>query len=362
LFKKKYCLVLMLFWAQIFALARPDLFTAEVKVTPRSSWNTLVSQAFKEVLVRVSGNVNVATIESVKEQIQHAKENIVDYQYQEDKQQKWLRIRFDASSVEHILQKTGQSIWGNVRPNALIWPVLEHADQHLIVSSDAVMGQVKQLAYQRGIEMLFPLGGIDEQGIADKLADQADLVLQKKIDLTPLVILSQSYQVDQVLIAFIRSDFNEQGKKVWFVRWLLLGDEAQHFWESEGKSLDASIVQGLHHWVDLLVNRHASIQDQAIKGEFFLRINNIRSLKDYLDLMRFMQKKSSQITFSSPIEVGRDYLDFDVTVKGGEAELKQIMEVTAVEKMEDPQLLLHDNSENIPDMIHSWKRRQHRKN
>lgn len=154
-------------------------------------------QALQEVLIRVSGNPQVASNALVKAQLARAGEFVVQFGYSQAKEGQQLALRFDPALVDRLLRQANEPVWGLRRPLVLLWWVDERNGSRQLMGESTAAEQWQQLAAaanRRGLPLMMPLMDLD-----DSMAlTSADLWGQF---MAPVLAASARYQPDLVVVA-----------------------------------------------------------------------------------------------------------------------------------------------------------------
>ena len=115
----------------VSAIEVPDLYQASAVVSSQSPKARIISQrdAFKKVLVKVSGNNTVLDHPQIKQAISKAADYVRQFQFgrNEDNEQ-FLLATFDEAKINKLLRRESLPIWGKRRPSILLWMVGEDSD------------------------------------------------------------------------------------------------------------------------------------------------------------------------------------------------------------------------------------------
>ena len=219
-----------------WAVEVATLYTAQVALDeeqddPRSE---AYKAALGEVLLRVSGTQLSSDPEMIELLFPSPASYVVQFRPGEDDT---LWVSFDGEAIEQVLRQSGQTVWGSERPLTLIWLAVDwgQGDREIIAAGDPdqsrdsgrsidrdrqLRQRVMDMAERRGLPVLFPLldtedqrnvtfsdiwGGFDEQ----------------------LLVASERYEVDSVLVGRIRPDSNQRN------RWNYYFADDERVWSGE---------------------------------------------------------------------------------------------------------------------------------
>ena len=115
-----------------------DLYVADVPVANRGETELAraAEEGLAQVLVKVSGSVDVLARPEVAGALQSARARVQQYSYNRiDNGDAALsaRVEFDPAQVRDLLLSAGAPIWTATRPAVLVWLVVEEAGQRSFV-------------------------------------------------------------------------------------------------------------------------------------------------------------------------------------------------------------------------------------
>lgn len=161
-------LVLLLVLSGAGVNAATQEITIEVSSKSTSQREKAQQQGIEEVLVRLSGDANIASSEAVSDIIANADEWITEYGYTEKDDKYQLTLSFNEDELREELENTGAPVWGAARPDVVVWWVKGHGG--LTADSDSDSGAHEALlkqAKKRGVPLVYPrLDRADEKIIS----------------------------------------------------------------------------------------------------------------------------------------------------------------------------------------------------
>ncbi len=262
------------------AVEVPNLYMGKVIVTDHSlaQRRQAQQQALLQVLIKVSGNAEIATLPNVSAILKSANKFVEAYRYEPPKPYRLL-VRFDHQSIDHILRKLGQAIWSRERPLTLIWLVTQtDNDNRQIIygdeNSDAV-NIIKQQAFKRGLPVVLPI--MDLAGNAQITADDIWNINQPTI-----LQASKRYHADNILVGRV-----SQGQG----HWELIQGTEKIVWETTGDTLAEVITAEINHLANALAARYAVLA-QPLNNEnaVTLIVNNVQTLKEYATVTKLLRR------------------------------------------------------------------------
>lgn len=321
-----------------------DLYAGTVPVSSRdqAQWNKAVVQAWLQVLAKVSGNPNVASVDTIQAQANQAAQYVRSYSYQElPTNQLELMVRFDSSEVNTILHTNNQPVWSDKRPLTLVWLAYPATDGTLRVLSaadqTALLAAFQNDAFAVGVPVVFPM--LDLTDLDHISAQQV-----ASLDAVALDNASKRYQADDVLAGRLWQNY--QG--LWQANWMLMQGNQFQEWQTSGNSADANIQQVMSNLIKTFASQYADAEAGAGKETLVLRIEHVNGLNDYANVVQYL-RNLSPVTRVSVSEVDGQTLVLSVDVLGGEKALNAAL---AIDNKLYPDVMAGDNSANA--LTYSW--------
>lgn len=293
MFRKIIIVFVSIFFA-VFSLAgiqKTDdlsMYTADVTVKDRSSsqWKLGVKEALRRVLVKVSGNASVNTLDDVAKITDGDHLAVQQFSYENmtsvgagsiHNDELVLKVSFDIPSVNSILQNTGQAIWDTARPQTIIWFVKDKDGKSSFLTDQDEEGRFfLDIAKSRGIQVLFPLQDLQYNALLDVDFSSQDL-------LEKIRSISSKYGVEQILLGKRVSGSDE-------TYWKLVSGDAEYVWTNSEKDTKMAVGEAVYHVVDGMVARNSFFQDKSMEVSSVMSVDDIDSLEAYQDLVGFLNK------------------------------------------------------------------------
>jgi hypothetical protein len=275
-------------------------------------------QAFMQVLIRVSGRVDIAQstdYPNIQEAIELATHYAQQYRYlkykpkpdQDQSRNLMLWVRFDEAAVTRLLHKNNIPVWGTTRPVTLVWLVIDsHGRRELIGnnSQDAARNILVQQSHSRGVPIRLPLLDLKDRTAlrtSDVWGNFESTIMQA----------SQRYQTEAVLVGRV---FQSKGG-YWNARWSLYSDSRRQDWSISGATLSEVLFPGIDTTAEVLSSRYASAV-QAEAGTVLVDIQDIKNLADYNRSLAYLQKLSS-VSAVQPYYLASNHAIFKLTTPQG---------------------------------------------
>ena len=275
--------VLGLSWIAIFAEGQvvADLAVGKVVVANRSpaALNRAAPNALRQVLVKMSGNPDIASNPDLQSVITQASQFVQTFSYDETQvdgqTQLMASIHFDKNSLAQILQQIHQTVWRADRPLTLAWVNLDRDDNNpnTILSSDEQDAQVNALktgADQLGLPLLLPAMDIQDQAYIN---DNSNM----PFDVAKLAAAGKRYQVDSILAGNVSSAVDGS----WQGQWMFVLNGEPHQWNTVGATSQQVIQQALQDMDNIMSTTLAARDNSKLQSLVSLQINGVNSLDDY---------------------------------------------------------------------------------
>jgi uncharacterized protein len=259
------------------------LYEAAVAVPDQSvqAREQALSEALLSVLIRVTGNRELALEPAAQPVLARATALVVGYGYETSPAgASLLRARFDPRAVETALRRQGLPVWGSNRPTHLLWLAVQDGRTRQLVDQQSAPSRAAGIlatAESRGLLVTFPAMDSADQQLVSFFE-----VWEGRYD--GLVGASRRYPSDQIVTARAYREGPQ-----WTARWALLdGGGVTEQWNSSGESLDRALGEGLH----LLADRQArqfAVLSTGSAGDLVLEISGVRSLQDYSRVLHYLR-------------------------------------------------------------------------
>jgi uncharacterized protein len=276
------------------AVEVPGLYEAEVPVTGQSAAERVAASrtALEDVLVKVSGNADIAQNPQIEPMLTEAEQWVQRYQYRTipssgtampstEAPTQLLWESFDRQTINQHLYDAGIPVWGVNRPATLLWLAIENGGDRYLVGGDNspdIQAAVNDQAHSRGLPLNVPLLDLQDQGalaVADVWGDFSDMIFKA----------SARYQSDAILVGRVYAVAAGQ----WQSHWTLYHRGSVTSWESAPGSQDAAIAAGIYGATAEFVKLYALKITPGVGNTVVLSIENINSLADYARVTHYLQ-------------------------------------------------------------------------
>lgn len=122
--------------------------------------------ALEQVLVKLSGNVDVAQEPEIAKAINNYEQFLVASSFSQQGQSLVFEANFNQAKVQNLLLASGKNVWASLRPSAVLWLVLETNDKQKVIfsqeSANTGVQKVAAKAFARGVDIVIPVGDLDD--------------------------------------------------------------------------------------------------------------------------------------------------------------------------------------------------------
>lgn len=260
-----------------------DLYQGEVVVEDQSSKTRsgALSDALAQVLVKTTGNPDAPRASGVSSHLSRASQYVQQFQYRTEERSTpdgestnrvlLLRARFDPNAVERILREASLARWGQERPTALVWLIMQRDGTRELVGMEepAITELLHRAARQRGLPVLLPL--LD-------LADQQAVSIRELWGgfTDSLVQASARYGTETFMLGRLTRDGED-----WRGRWTLHDQGRERQFESGAGSLEAVLEYGIASSANVLGSRYAVPVTENAGSRIRVAVDGVNGLAQY---------------------------------------------------------------------------------
>lgn len=307
-----------------------NLYQVQVPVSSQGSMerDQAANTAFQQVLIKISGNSQVASNANIIPLLANANNYVEQYSYVQKplygnasstaSGNLALQFVFDSEQIKELLKSADQPIWGRDRPLGLSWIVLDNGQAQQLLSAsftDPTVLMLQQLMTQRGLPMIMPT--IDSSGALSLTA--ADVV---QINMTNIEKASTVYKPNFIVVAHITQANNQ-----WNGQWVLLINGAQQTWQSSAPDEFTMLQQGVNSVADAVAQRYAA-QSGAQKSQTTITITNLTTLAAYAKAKSYL-KQLIPVQTVEVLQVSPNAIQFQLTYDGSTDDLMATIKLDA---------------------------------
>lgn len=272
--------------------SEPGLFVAEVIAEDQSESlrNSLLPNALQQVLIKSSGDVNLAKDPKVKLILSQAPQLLQSFSYKQRiayntkgiaEQHQYLIAQFEPSSIERILSSLGRNLWSE-RPTVLIWLVIADGPNKRIANADEIsaLWALTETAKKRGVSLAFPE------------VDAKDLALTNADSLwagTSATVMRTASRYNASVVMIIRLS---QQSGAWSANYTMTDGGKPQNWSGQYTDANTALAAAgndlsdrLEHWYSLQKSEQTSV-------DYKIKINGINSIEDYNRALSYLTELS----------------------------------------------------------------------
>ncbi|MCL9776059.1 DUF2066 domain-containing protein [Vibrio methylphosphonaticus] len=150
-----------------YALTKVDIYSTQIAVNTEEPNADEIArqQGMLEVLVRASGDANVASNSVVKKALGQSSRYISQLGYTQVDGEQALKMKFNSNQIDVLLKQAELASWPAERSNVMVWLVEDNGYDRSIIwehSNSAIATQLRTEAKKRGLPLTFPVGDFDD--------------------------------------------------------------------------------------------------------------------------------------------------------------------------------------------------------
>ncbi|MCF6281322.1 MAG: DUF2066 domain-containing protein [Candidatus Polarisedimenticolaceae bacterium] len=308
-----FCLLLLMV-TPLWAVEIKGLYEVEVAVEGQSAGQrrTAIREAFRQVLVKVTGNRALLNERSLRKSLRNASRYVQQYRYriveraavevveapvvetlEEDlieteqvtevdlpiEPERLLWVRFDATAVNRLLREKRLPIWGSARPSVLVWLSQEQRGERTMLLPEMLPEMVKAVeaqAKQRGLVVMLPLMDMEDHQqlpVSTLWGGFAETIQRA----------SSRYGVEVTLTGQLLA--TESGQ--WQVEWRLYQDASVEAWIGAEGELSEIVAQGVDQMSSRLAERYTQAAEDDSLSQLQVIVTGIDDLAGYAKVTQY---------------------------------------------------------------------------
>ncbi len=345
----RFLLLCAILFAGVFqssvAAVIENLYQARVEVADQSqrAQQRALTDALKQVLIKVSGDRAILQSDDIKRHIKNANSFLHSYQFDFEQDTTFYQAQFNPQRIETAIRASDFPVWGKRRPDSLIWLAIEDqpAKQRRLVSEAdlTIRESIDQVAEQRGIAVALPildLTDIQQVSVYDVWGSYVQNIM----------LVSDRYQVDYVMSARIyfhssdplatsADELDESMAQtapvvketdVWIAQWLVMHRGQLVSGMVSGDTVDSVIQQITHLLADKQAKDYAvdvnslSADDRRAQ----IVVDNVSSIQSYQSLSDFLSSLTV-IMKATLVEMQGSQVRFDLELLGDQQDVVEAL-------------------------------------
>ncbi|MDX2322324.1 MAG: DUF2066 domain-containing protein [Moritella sp.] len=268
-----------------------QLYSASIMAVGNQSNRDLQKVAFAQVLVKVSGNANIAADPVIRKALINAREYLVKQAEERIDGERYLQASFNDKKINRLLRSSEFGVWGQNRPQQIVWLVVdEDFNRSVRGETDGdyakFIDAIKTQANQRAIPVLFPVMDLDDQ----LQVSSSDLWGQFT---DPVELASTRYAADNYIIAKIIKQ-NDDYKLTWSMYGRSNSNQPFEIWlNGEGQGQLAKIGTALTNSLANHLAERYSVKASGNNEVVFLNVDAVNGITDYAKLIEMFSELSA---------------------------------------------------------------------
>ncbi len=256
-------LALLLHTPGLYAVEVKGLYEIELVANSQSAADReqAIKQALFAVLSRVLVAEDIAKIPAVQQVLASAQQYVKQFQFSliaaneyDNTDARLIRVEFDEEQLLEVMRKSQVGIWSEIRPETLLWLVVEEEGHRQFYNADAMPDFESALSLAqkvKGVPMIYPMLDLEEQ---QKISVSEVL----GADSRNLLAVSSRYEVPAVMAGRVA----KKGQ-CWQGEWAFYFDGKIKQWNAECLPLKAALAAGVQGAYAVLANYYGVKPEQA---------------------------------------------------------------------------------------------------
>ena len=321
----------------VAAVTVEDLFTVELPVADQTTSLRLesFSEAFKQVIVKVSGSDDALQSPAFERPVSNSARYVKQFRYitrsqadddEFDLERLFLRIDFDQQLIEGLLREQNFPVWGRERPSTLLVMSYDVNENIKLVSDDATPDLVEALdraASIHAVPVLFPLMDLEDMALVN-IGD----IASRQYD--NIRVMSKRYAPNALLVGQIVGRSGEGWRGDWEVRFA----EQVFTWTHKTSSKQAVIDQVIRHLAKILALEYALEDHRQAEQSLLLSVSELGGIEKLIRVQRYIE--SLNVVDSVRVAmVNNDVVTYRLTLRNDPEDLQRLIEFGEVLEQED---------------------------
>ena len=301
-----------------------DLYEAQVPVSSQSAQalERASREALSDVLVKVSGSVEVLANPTIAAAIPGARKQVQQYSYNKGEgpgPELTARFEFDRSWVTRLVTEAGAPLWTANRPLVLVWLIVEEGSDRYFVNPDSAPELTAQLVAEfsrRGVPVQIPLFD---------LADSAALSLEEawRLYAPALQGASGRYDVQDIMAGRVVVLSNGSSTGDW--SYFSARDRIDRSITSEDTA--AFVRAGVSMVAEDMAARYAvAASGTGSEGGISMLVTGVNSYSDYAGIVSWLEGLEL-IDHANIMRVSGEQLELRLHAQADAAQLPAIIEL-----------------------------------
>jgi len=334
-------LLLVACYSSAGAVIVEDLYTVELPVADQTTSLRLESftEAFKQVLVKVSGSDDALKDPAFARPIERSARYVKQFRYinrslpgddEFDASRLFLRIDFDQQLVETLLREQNYPIWGRERPSTLMvfsYDVNENIKLASQESTPDLIEALDKAAQTHAVPVLFPLMDLEDISLV-KIRDIAAR------QYSGIETMAQRYSPNALLVGQIVG----RSGKGWEGDWEVKFADKSFRWKDEASSRQDIVDQVVRRLAKILAQEYALDGHSSVEESLLLAVSNVNGIDNLLKVQRYLESLNA-VDGVRVAMINKDVVTYRLNLRNAPEDLQRLIEFGDVLEVEDfPQL------------------------
>ena len=323
------------------AVTVEDLFTVELPVADQTTGLRLesFSQAFRQVVVKVSGSDDALRSPALERPIESSARYVKQFRYisrslpeddEFDAERLILRIDFDQQLVESLLRENNFPVWGRERPSSLLVISYDVNENIKLVTQDSTPDLIEaldQAASIHAVPVLFPLMDLEDIG----LVNIGDIVSR---EYGKIQTMAARYAPDALLVGQILGRSGQGWQGDWEVRFA----DQIFKWKFKASSKKEVTEQVIRHLAKILALEYALEDHRRVEQTLLLSVSALEGIDNLIKVQKYL--KSLNVVDSVHVAmINKDVITYRLKLRNNPEDLQRLIDFGEVLEQEDfPQL------------------------
>ncbi|MEG3183007.1 DUF2066 domain-containing protein [Novilysobacter erysipheiresistens] len=296
--------------------AARGVYAAEVEVNSQGAGerNAAFARALSQVLGKLSGNRNAASIPGIGQELRRAERYVDGFDYRQDEGvsasgapsfDTILVVRFDQDKVDSLAAAMGLPIWPQPRPKPVLWLAIDDGSGPRLVGlpKAAAAQSTLERAKTRGYRLGLPNGSAAEQAVVGAIW---------RGDTAAVARASRRYSPPMQLIGKL---FRDDGG--WRADWIFVDNgKVLSRWSESGANARQVMATGADGAADALMKRYAKAPETDPAGTYRVAFTGLDSTDDYVRLSGYLQQLAV-VRGITPLSATPETVAFDLDLVSG---------------------------------------------
>lgn len=296
--------------------AARGVYSAEVEVNSQGAGerNSAFARALAQVLGKLSGNRNAASIPGISQELRRAERYVDGFDYRQDEGvsasgapsfDTILVVRFDRDKVDSLAAALGLPIWPQPRPKPVLWLAIDDGSGPRLVGlpKAAAAQSTLERATTRGYRLGLPNGSAAEQAVVGAIwrGDTAAVARASRRYSPPMQLIGKLYRDDGG----------------WRADWIFVDNgKVLSRWSESGANARQVMATGADGAADALMKRYAKAPETDPAGTYRVAFTGLDSTDDYVRLSGYLQQLAV-VRGMTPLSATPQTVAFDLDLVSG---------------------------------------------